>query len=552
MSSPSNVNGPGASGSAGNANSVGVAASQSLGSGRAGLTPAPKWLGKRVGRFKLLALLGQGSMGRVFRAEDVDLQRKVALKLMTVPPDDPSAVRKIQQFVREARAVATLEHPHVISVFEVGEHRGLHYIAMELVEGGNLRELVEANGPLDVVRACQLIAEAAEALAHAHAAGIVHRDVKPANLMLTRHGRCKVADFGLAIVDDPGDPHQYHSNVGTPQYIAPEIIRGNPADERSDLYSLAGTLYFLLTARPPFLGTDADAVLQAHLEATPPDLRALRADIPDALADAVNKALAKDPSQRFPTADTFAKVLRVHTIPVTGSGSMSASGSVHRPAMAPESTATVSKPRSAGMFGKLDRKTLAITAIAAALVVVVGLALIFALRSDGDSPAPPTPTVAVAPAPRPSSSSLRPAPAPSPAPENPTPAPAPPAVPATPVPVQGPILAVTDKSAIAAILPPEGQRDGPPVTVEGIVASVRPSSTGKVLHVRFQGADGDGAFELAAFPKNELFERLGRAFGGEVGEGLVGKKVRVRGELTQFKGTPQVVITSPAQIKITD
>jgi tRNA A-37 threonylcarbamoyl transferase component Bud32 len=278
---------------------------------------APAWVGRRVGRFRLLSLLGQGAMGRVFRAEDTLLRRHVAIKVLrsraTTGSDRPVAVGRL---IREARAAASLEHPHIIQVYDINEAGGVFYIAMELAEGGSLKDLVTASGALAPVTACQLAAEAAEALAHAHDRGVVHRDVKPANLMLTRSGRCKVADFGLARVDDARDlTTLLGENVGTPRFVAPEILRGSAATARSDVYSLGATLFFLLTARPPFGGTTALDAVREVLHAPLPDLRRLRPELSDRLVHTVTRALSRDPERRFESCDQFAKVLRVHTVP---------------------------------------------------------------------------------------------------------------------------------------------------------------------------------------------------------------------------------------------
>lgn len=300
---------------------------------------APSWAGKRVGRFKLVSELGRGAMGRVFRAEDTLLHRHIALKVLPKVLRRGAKTVAVERLVAEARAAATLEHPHVVSVYEVNESAGVFYIAMELLAGGSLRDIVKAAGPMDYPKACLLCADAADALAHAHAEGIVHRDIKPANLMLTRSGRCKVVDFGLARMDDASDMgSQMSESVGTPQFIASELLRGIPASERSDIYSLGATLWYLLVGRPPFEGHSAGELLQQHLEAPLPDLAALRPDLPAALVKAINKAMAKRPSDRFESADQFEKVLRVFTIPAENSaaGSLSALMSVAEPANAPE------------------------------------------------------------------------------------------------------------------------------------------------------------------------------------------------------------------------
>ena len=275
---------------------------------------APKWLGKKVGRFRLQGLLGQGAVGRVFRAEDAILHRRVALKVIVIHTDDGQINRNADTFLTEARAAAALEHPSVVQIYEAGETGNLCYIAMELLDGGSLKDLVAASGAMDPGRACLLTADAAEALAAAHEAGIIHRDVKPANLMLTRQGRCKVTDFGLATFGE-ADSVSRERAAGTPLFAAPEVIRGTSADEQSDVYSLGATLFYLLSGRPPFTGKSRSEVLRKHVNEPVPDLRALRPGLPESLVAAVERALDKDPGQRFPSALQFARVLRVQTIP---------------------------------------------------------------------------------------------------------------------------------------------------------------------------------------------------------------------------------------------
>ncbi len=202
----------------------------------------------------------------------------------------------LEQFVREARSAASIEHPGVVQVYEVNQTSDVFYIAMELLEGGSLRDLVKASGPMDVVRACQLGAEAAEALGHAHKLGIIHRDIKPSNLMLSRGGRCKLTDFGLARIDDPNDSFYLGTEaVGTPLYIAPEIVRGKPAEPLSDVYSLAATVCYLLSGRPPYDGGTAKEILDQHVSAPIPDLRERVPDLPAGLGEIIQKGLAKRP-----------------------------------------------------------------------------------------------------------------------------------------------------------------------------------------------------------------------------------------------------------------
>src|SRR2546423_1148808 len=271
------------------------------------------WRGKKVKRFRLIDELGEGAMGRGFVAEDETLKRNVALKILPAKHRDGRPNHRTERLIKEARAAATLEHPHVVTIYEIDQTLGVHYIAMELVEGGNLERLVQMSGPMEVERACQLVAEAAEALGHAHSRGIIHRDIKPANLLLTRSGRCKLADFGLAAIDAPDDPSRMKC-VGTPNFIAPEVARGKGATAQSDIYSLGCSLWFLLTGRPPFTGTSTRDVLKLHVSQPLPDIRRWRIDVPDRLVQTIEKACAKSPADRFDEAEKFAKILRTFTI----------------------------------------------------------------------------------------------------------------------------------------------------------------------------------------------------------------------------------------------
>ena len=334
----------------------------------------PAWQGKRVGRFRLVSELGRGAMGRVFRAEDTLLQRHVALKVLPKMLRRGSKTIAVERLISEARAAATLEHPHVVTVYEINESGGVYYIAMELLEGGSLRDIVKAAGPIDSARACLMCADAAGALAQAHELGIVHRDVKPANLMLTRSGRCKVADFGLARMDDAGDlSSALPESVGTPQFIAPELLKGIPASPRSDIYSLGATLWFLLTGHGPFEAETAAELLRKHLDEPLPDLADLRPDLPPGLVQAVNRAMAKRPSERFENAAQFEKVLRIYTIPTesTSATSLSAIMSVTEP-LAPEpapAAAPISIPR------QIPRSALLVAAGVATILVLLTLGL---------------------------------------------------------------------------------------------------------------------------------------------------------------------------------
>ncbi len=277
----------------------------------------PAWAGKLLGHFKLLRLVGEGKMGRVIQARDVNLQRIVALKVLCKRLPGIAASKRVDQFFREARSAAQIDHPNVVHIYEINQHDGWWYIAMEMLEGGNLAQAIKAAGPLSAQKACAVIADAASALAVAHEMGILHRDIKPTNLMLTRQGRCKVTDFGLVHMDDPNDPFQFtHKAVGSPLFMAPEMILKREQTPAIDVYSLGATLFSALTGRAPYSGQTLEEVLKKHVKAPVPELRTHLPTCSQSLATLVSRCLAKSPGER-PTAADVTAVLRAEAI--TGS-----------------------------------------------------------------------------------------------------------------------------------------------------------------------------------------------------------------------------------------
>lgn len=260
-----------------------------------------------LGNYKLLDHLGTGGMSAVYLAEHRVMRRRVAIKVLPASRVNDSSY--LGRFHREARAVAALDHPNIVRAFDVDQQDDIHYLVMEYVEGRDLRVLVEGSGPLDYRQAADYIRQAADGLAHAHQAGLVHRDMKPANLLVDAKGTVKVLDLGLARFADEDEADasltkQYDEKMlGTVDYLAPEqAIDSHLVDPRADIYSLGGTLYFALTGHPPFpTGTLAQRVL-LHQTKEPTPISQERPDVPAELAAICSKMMAKSPSKRYQTA----------------------------------------------------------------------------------------------------------------------------------------------------------------------------------------------------------------------------------------------------------
>lgn len=267
-----------------------------------------------LGNYKLLDQLGAGGMSAVYLAEHKVMRRRVALKVLPASRVNDSSY--LARFHREARAVASLDHPNIVRAFDVDQDGVVHYLVMEYVEGRDLRVLVERNGPLDYRQAADYIRQAAEGLSHAHQAGLVHRDMKPANLLVDAKGVVKVLDLGLARFegDDEVDASLTKDfddkMLGTVDYLPPEqAIDSHLVDPRADIYSLGGTLYFALTGHPPFpTGTLAQRVVM-HQTKEPKPIEEERPDAPPGLTAICRKMMAKSPSKRFQTAAEVSEAL---------------------------------------------------------------------------------------------------------------------------------------------------------------------------------------------------------------------------------------------------
>ena len=268
--------------------------------------------GSVVAGYRVESRIGIGGMAMVFRARDESLGRTVALKVLAPTLADDAAFR--ERFIRESRAAAVVDHPHIIPIFGAGEFEGVLYIAMRYVASGDLRALLQREGPLPPARAAFLLSPLASALDAGHAAGLVHRDVKPANILIdTSPGRpdhIYLSDFGLAKGNASTGLTGTGQFLGTLEYCAPEQIGGKPARPQTDQYALGCVAYTMLTGAVPFPRDEVTAVLWAHMSEPPPAVTALRSDLPPAVDQVVARAMAKDPDKRYPSCAEFADALR--------------------------------------------------------------------------------------------------------------------------------------------------------------------------------------------------------------------------------------------------
>lgn len=261
-----------------------------------------------LGRYRLAGKLGEGAMGVVYRGFDPLLERTVAVKTIKLDLSPAERADFEKRFFQEAKSAARLSHPNIVTVFDAGEAGEVAYIAMEFLEGDDLRQLM-ANGPLAEDRAADIVAAVAEGLAYAHREGVVHRDVKPANIMVLTNGGVKLADFGIAHLQT-GAKTQTGTLLGTPKYMSPEQISGQPVDGRADIFSLGVVLYQLLTGAVPFDGEAMAAVMYQvlHRPALPPTRHV--ESLHPGFAYILSRALAKKPEDRYQTASEFAADLR--------------------------------------------------------------------------------------------------------------------------------------------------------------------------------------------------------------------------------------------------
>ncbi|HEX6050184.1 MAG TPA: protein kinase [Gemmatimonadaceae bacterium] len=269
-----------------------------------------------AGKYTVKKLLGAGGMGAVFLADDLTLEREVAIKVL--PPDMSRDERVVARFQQEAKTAAKLDHPNIIPIHRVESDGGLHYFVMKYVTGRSLESMLEGGQPLPVPFVIRILSEAAAALGHAHARGVVHRDVKPANIMLGADHQVVLTDFGISKVGDlTSQLTQTGMIIGTPYYMSPEQATGRAVDGRSDQYSLAVLGHQLLTGKLLFSGDSAHTIIYRHVSEQPARVASLRPEVPAAVDEALDRALRKEPDERFATMEDFARALRSEMLAAT-------------------------------------------------------------------------------------------------------------------------------------------------------------------------------------------------------------------------------------------
>jgi urea transport system substrate-binding protein len=306
-----------------------------------------QWVGRRLGKYDITALLGVGGMGVVLKGHDPSIERDVAIKVLSA--DLSADESSLSRFLAEAKSAGKLNHPNAVTIYEVSQEGAAHFLVMEVVSGGSAADRLEQGKAYSVSEATRIAIDACKGLSAAHQVGLIHRDVKPANLLLTTDGTVKVSDFGLAKRTQSQTMQMTQAGhiVGTPYYMSPEQCESRHVDARSDIYSLGGTYYSLLTGKSPF--QDSASIIQvmfAHCNAGPPDPREVKGTVPAACAQIVLRAMAKDPAQRYQSMDEMRTDLEAVLAAMSGAGIMLPSQSATNLPRLPAAPTQVAPTRS--------------------------------------------------------------------------------------------------------------------------------------------------------------------------------------------------------------
>ena len=265
-------------------------------------------IGKRInGRYKILELIGGGGMSHVYLAEDMILNREVAIKVLRYDFSNEEELHG--RFQREALAATTLAHPNIVSIYDVGDDGDYHFIVMEYIQGKTLKQYIQQFSPISPAKAVQIMRQLTSAIAHAHEHQIIHRDIKPQNILMDEQGNVKITDFGIATTLSATSYTKTNSVIGTVHYLSPEQARGGIASHKSDIYALGIVLYELLTGELPFSGESAVSIALKHLQSETPSVRAVNSSIPQSLENVVIRATAKDPRHRYNDVEEMGKDL---------------------------------------------------------------------------------------------------------------------------------------------------------------------------------------------------------------------------------------------------
>jgi serine/threonine-protein kinase len=266
-------------------------------------------IGKRIsGRYKILEIIGGGGMANVYLAHDMILDRDVAVKMLRL--DFANDEEFIRRFHREAQSATSLAHPNIVTIYDVGEEDSIYYIVMEYVDGQTLKQYIQQNSPIQVDKVLDIMKQLTSAISHAHQNHIIHRDIKPHNILIDRLGNVKITDFGIAMALSATSITQTNSVLGSVHYLSPEQARGGMANRKSDIYSLGIVMFELLTGRLPFSGESAVSIALKHLQSETPSLRRWNPSIPQSVENIVFKATAKDPFHRYDSVEEMEEDIR--------------------------------------------------------------------------------------------------------------------------------------------------------------------------------------------------------------------------------------------------
>lgn len=262
------------------------------------------------GRYEIISELGRGAMGVVYRANDPVLGRTVAIKTINLSIDPDERTEYEARFNQEAKAAGSMNHPAIVTIYDLGRTENVAYMAMEYIEGRELKDLIGSGQPLPAAQAVSIAAQVADGIAYAHQRGVVHRDIKPANIMVLASGTAKITDFGIARIQRSDVKTRTGVLLGSPKYMAPEQVLGQPVDHRADIFALGIVLYEMLTGKPPFAGNSLESLMYQTTSVDPPPPSRINPELPEMLDLIVARALKKRPEDRYQDAAEFASDLR--------------------------------------------------------------------------------------------------------------------------------------------------------------------------------------------------------------------------------------------------